>query len=191
MAYLSQEDIGAIGLKAVGHSTLISDKAVFYYPEKISIGSHARVDDFCMLSGNICIHNYVHLSAKSNLFASAYAIIDMGDYSSLSYQSTVFTATDDYIGPYFANAVMPAEYRNVTERDVIIGRFCTVGAASVIMPGVTLGEGSTIGAASLVTRNTEPWMCYIGSPARPYKKRDEAGVKRLEEEFLRKYGRQG
>ena len=34
------------------------------------------------------------------------------------------------------------------------------------MPGVTLGEGSVIGANSLVRRDTEPWGVYFGSPVR-------------------------
>jgi acetyltransferase-like isoleucine patch superfamily enzyme len=39
------------------------------------------------------------------------------------------------------------------------------------MPGVTLAEGCVIGANSLVTKDTEPWTIYMGSPAMPIKKR--------------------
>ena len=39
------------------------------------------------------------------------------------------------------------------------------------MPGVTLAEGSILGANSLLTKNTEPWTIYVGSPAKPIKKR--------------------
>ena len=40
------------------------------------------------------------------------------------------------------------------------------------MPNVTLAEGSILGANSLLTKNTEPWTIYVGSPAKPIKKRD-------------------
>ena len=44
------------------------------------------------------------------------------------------------------------------------------------MPGVTLGEGSVVGANSVVTKNTEPWTVYYGSPAKPVRKRDKETV---------------
>jgi galactoside O-acetyltransferase len=34
-----------------------------------------------------------------------------------------------------------------------------------------LAEGSVIGANSLVTKSTEPWTIYVGSPAKPVKAR--------------------
>jgi galactoside O-acetyltransferase len=37
------------------------------------------------------------------------------------------------------------------------------------MPGVTIAEGSVIGACSLVTKDTEPWTIYMGVPARAVK----------------------
>jgi galactoside O-acetyltransferase len=41
------------------------------------------------------------------------------------------------------------------------------------MPGITIREGSVIGAGSLVTKDTEPWMIYVGSPAKAVKLRDK------------------
>lgn len=41
----------------------------------------------------------------------------------------------------------------------------------IVNPGVTLAQGSVIGANSFVTKNTEPWTIYIGNPAKPVKLR--------------------
>jgi galactoside O-acetyltransferase len=41
------------------------------------------------------------------------------------------------------------------------------------MPGVTLAEGSILGANSLLTKDTEPWTIYVGSPAKPVKLREK------------------
>ena len=41
------------------------------------------------------------------------------------------------------------------------------------MPNVTLAEGSILGANSLLTKDTEPWTIYVGSPAKPVKIRDK------------------
>jgi galactoside O-acetyltransferase len=42
------------------------------------------------------------------------------------------------------------------------------------MPGVTLAEGSVLGACSLLTQDTEPWVIYMGVPARPILPRKKA-----------------
>src|SRR3989344_1134725 len=52
-----------------------------------------------------------------------------------------------------------------------MGNFTNVGAGAIILPGVTLRDGSVVGAGAVVTKDTEPWTIYAGSPARPVKKR--------------------
>ena len=45
--YLTEEQIKNIGFKEYGKNLKISDKAVFYRPERISLGSNIQIDDFC------------------------------------------------------------------------------------------------------------------------------------------------
>lgn len=49
---------------------------------------------------------------------------------------------------------------------VKIGNRCFIGCRSLIMPGVTIGDGSVIGAASLVTKNVPSGEVWAGHPAR-------------------------
>lgn len=44
-----------------------------------------------------------------------------------------------------------------------------IGMESMIMPGVTIGEGAIVGAASLVSKNIPAWTIAVGSPAKPVK----------------------
>ena len=64
------------------------------------------------------------------------------------------------------NPTLPESYRKVDSRRVRIGRHAIIGAGSVILPGVNIGDGSSVGALCLVTRDLEPWGVYVGSPAR-------------------------
>ncbi|MCI1998808.1 MAG: acyltransferase [Olsenella sp.] len=48
-----------------------------------------------------------------------------------------------------------------------IGNDVFVGAHAVIMPGVTVGDGSIVGAGSIVTKDVAPGMVVAGNPARP------------------------
>lgn len=44
-----------------------------------------------------------------------------------------------------------------------------VGIGSIIMPGVTIGEGAVIGAGSVVTRDIPPYCVAVGAPAKVIK----------------------
>lgn len=43
---------------------------------------------------------------------------------------------------------------------------CWIGARALILPGVTIGEGTVIGAGAVVTGDCEPGAVYVGVPAR-------------------------
>jgi len=73
--------------------------------------------------------------------------------------------------------MVPAEFTNVDHRPVRIGRHCIVGSGSVILPGVTLEEGSIVGALSLVINNCDAFGIYAGAPARLIKKRKKGLLK--------------
>lgn len=46
---------------------------------------------------------------------------------------------------------------------------CSTGTGSIIMPGVTIGEGSIVGAGSLVTKDIPAWTIATGRPAKVVK----------------------
>src|SRR5689334_2921339 len=50
--------------------------------------------------------------------------------------------------------------------EVRIGDRCWLGARAMIMPGVTVGEGTIIGAGAVVNKDCEPGAVYVGVPAR-------------------------
>ncbi|WP_424973104.1 acyltransferase [Dinoroseobacter sp. S76] len=50
--------------------------------------------------------------------------------------------------------------------DTRIGKYCQVGARSMIMPGVTIGDHSVVAAAAIVTKDVPPRSIVAGNPAR-------------------------
>lgn len=183
MAYLPDQDLKKMGFKFLGKNVKISEKASIYDCTQIEIGDNSRIDDFCVISGKIKIGKHVHLTPMC-LVAGGEPGIVIDDFVALAYGVKVFTQSDDYSGKTMTNSTVPKRYKNETKIRVAINKHSIVGAGSIIMPGVILAEGSSIGAMSLVTKDTEPWSIYIGTPAKKIKDRSK-DLLHLEAELLK------
>ena len=109
----------------------------------------------------------------------------MEDFTTLSSGVRVFSGTDDFLGGCLANSTIPYPYRIPARSFVRIHKHAIIGANSVILPGVTIGEGAAIGAHSLVCKDCEPWTVYAGSPAKLLKKRPKEKMLELEAQLRR------
>lgn len=187
MAYYTKEELVKIGFKYVGNNVKISDKASIYDSEKIEIDDNSRIDDFCVISGKIRIGKNVHITPTCLIAGGEKGII-FEDYTTLAYGVKVFTQSDDYSGETMANSTIPTKYKNEYKKEVILKKFSIVGAGSIIMPGVILEEGTSIGAMSLVLSSTKPWKIYTGIPAKSLKDRKKDLLK-LEKEYLQNEGK--
>lgn len=184
--YLSEEQIKKIGFKSFGTNLKISDKAVFYRPERIELGHNVQIDDFCIIANNVKIHNYVHIAAGAYLLSGPNSCIELEDYTGVAFRSLLLTNTDDYYGGYMTNPTIPAKYRNITEKSIILRKHALVGTGSTVLPGVEIAEGTTIGAMSLVIKSTKPWKMYFGTPARSISDRNK-NVLTLEQQMLEEF----
>jgi len=182
MAYYTEEALRNIGFKHVGCNVKISDKASIYNPEQIEIGDYSRIDDFCVISGKVKIAKFVHITPMC-LVAGGEKGLVIEDFVALAYGVRAFTQSDDYSGKTMTNSNIPKKFKNEKKAPVLIRKHSIVGAGSIIMPGVTLNEGTSIGAMSLVLKSTDAWSIYVGNPARKLKDRSR-DLLELEKQFL-------
>ncbi|KAK3656798.1 hypothetical protein LTR56_002779 [Elasticomyces elasticus] len=54
-------------------------------------------------------------------------------------------------------------------KPVTIGDDCWIGGGAIILPGVEIGQGTTIAAGSVVTKSIPAWSVAMGSPAKVVK----------------------
>lgn len=170
--FLNEWDVQLLGFKHVGHNVKISDKAVFYNPGGISIGDNTRIDDFCLLSGkDITIGRNVHLACYVSLIGQGE--IFLADYSSVSFKGSVFSSSDPYDGSLMTNPTVPEPNRQTYHKPVYIGFHTVIGAHSCVFPGVVVGNGSAIGAMSMVSKSIPDGVIAFGIPAEVRGQRSE------------------
>ena len=136
---------------------------------QIHAGENCRIDAFVTVTGNVTLGQGVHLSTGS-LISGGFDCY-MGDWSALSPGAKIFTATDDIESGLLASFEGSGIERAMKVRPVFVGRYTPIGANSVVLPGVAIGERCQIGALSLVTKDVPSGWIYAGVPARPVRPR--------------------
>jgi len=181
-SFYTEEELVGLGLKKYGNNVLISRKCSIYSPDKISIGDNVRIDDFCILSGDIMLGSYIHIAAYCALYGSFG--IEMENYTGLSPRCTIFSASDDFSGDYLISPMVDDGKTNVTGGKVLVKRYSQIGACSVILPTVIINEGVSVGAMSLVSKNLKEWGIYVGIPVRKIKERSKGLLKFIPNNLL-------
>lgn len=107
--------------------------------------SHLKSDTLIECSGGVEIGKYFHTGKGLTIFSTNH---NYNSYKSIPYDAKSITAP------------------------VKIEDFVWLGANVTIVPGVTIGEGSIVGAGAVVTKDVPPCAIIGGSPAKVIKYRD-------------------
>ncbi|WP_080636804.1 acyltransferase [Sinorhizobium meliloti] len=169
--YLSEKEILG-GFEAVGKDVKISETCTIAGAANISIGDNVTIDAGVFIdcqSGSITIGNHVHIAP--GCYLSGGGTIALEDFSGLAPGACIFSGSDDYVGEGLTNATVPEEFRRVTYAPVRLGRHVIIGSGTVVLPGCSIGEGSSVGALSLVTKDLDSWGVFCGVPAKRLKNR--------------------
>lgn len=182
-----------LNFNRIGEDVLIYGLAKIVMPESISIGDRVQIDDFVFIVGGLRteIGSFIHIASYASITGAGEFVME--DFSGISSGVRIFTGNEDYSGATMSNPTVPYPYREPIRGSVRIEKHAVVGANSVILPGVVIGEGAVIAPNSVVTQSCAPWRLYSGNPIRPVKPRDSEAILALEErlraEFYTRDGR--
>jgi acetyltransferase-like isoleucine patch superfamily enzyme len=179
--YLSREALSGMPFKSLGQDVIIHERVTLVGIENISIGSHVRSDPEVILvaTGPLTIGCYTHIAA--GVFIAAKAGFEMKNFANIAHGARIYTINDDYSGEHLMGPTIPAELLSLSPGPVLMQEHANVGVGAIVLPGVTLAEGSVLGALSLIGRSTEPWTMYGGVPAKPIKTRRRDVVRKGQE----------
>lgn len=129
-----------------GASAIIDYGVYVRYAWKVSIGNGSILNRGCRIYASYALRD---------------AEIIIGDRVALGPDVVLCGAGHDYATLDLVD----------TAETISIHQYAWVGARSIILPGVEIGEGAVVGAGSVVTRNVRPWTVVAGNPAREIKQR--------------------
>ncbi|MGZ5443019.1 MAG: acyltransferase [Thermoanaerobaculia bacterium] len=165
--FYSLEELRDLGVQ-FGRNVQIDRSVRLFNPAGVRIGSNVRIDCFSVLSAGddgLEIGDHVHLAMGVGIFGAS-ARVTIEDFAGLSARVVVFSGNDDYRDGFLTGPTVPMSYRRVTAGPVTFRRHAIIGAGSVILPGVEIGVGASVGALSLVHRPVGDFEIVAGSPAR-------------------------
>ena len=161
-----------------GPDVIIGKTVRFRKPERVRIGSHSIIDDFTYISCGLTIGQYTHIGAGGVLIGGT-AHINIGNFVNIAPGCRIIAASNNFTEGGLVGPTIPPEFSGEPIiGDISIEDYVLFGTGTVILPNCHIPEGLSTGAMTLITSNMklEPWTLYIGTPARPVKKRESAST---------------
>lgn len=147
MKTISNSKFSVITDVQVGEGTRIYDQVNLY---KCKIGKNCKIDSFVYIEQDVEIGDDCKI--RPFVFIPTGVIIE----------SEVFVGSN----VSFTNDKYPKVKGNWKLLQTRIKRGAAIGANSVILPGVTIGENALVGAGSVVTKNVPDNAVVAGNPAK-------------------------
>lgn len=183
--YFSKKELLDLGFRSVGKDVYISRKANIYGAENMILGDNIRIDDGTIIAGKVELGSHIHIAPFCYISGGEEGII-FEDITGVAPFVYMTTRSDDYSGKTMFSPVIPQKFKSNTIAPIYVSKYSIIGAHSMVMPGVELAEGTSVGAMTFMRKKTEEWSIYFGIPAKRIGARDK-GIIEMSNNFLREY----
>lgn len=160
-------------LGRVGENVVIENGVLILKPERVFIGSNVYIGHYSILRGyegkelvigdNTWIGQLCYINAAGG--------VRIGSTVGIGPGVKIMSSKHSEEGRCVPVLLCELEFAPVTIEDD-----CDIGMGAIILPGMTIGRGSIVGAGAVVTHNVEPYSIVAGVPARKIGMRPEKGV---------------
>ena len=137
----------------------ILEKKFGHYGRGVRISHHVKI----LGKENIFLDDYVRIA--NHVILDGRKGIKIGRFSMVGFESILISYTHSH-----TSKNIPYSLQNFEGKEVLIGKNVWIGARVIILPGVSIGDNSIIGAGSVVTKSFLENSVIAGNPARLIKK---------------------
>jgi len=132
--------------------------------DRIQLGSNCQIDEgvWIFAGEEVTIGDHVHMAFASSISGGGRCRI--GDFAGIGAGVRLVTGTDLVDGEGLTNPTIPEQFRRVHRGVIDVGAHAVVFTNAVVFPDITIGEGTVVGAGSLVHRNLSAWGIFAGNP---------------------------
>jgi acetyltransferase-like isoleucine patch superfamily enzyme len=165
----------------IGHFSVIRDGC--YIDDRSRIGFFTVIDEKCRFGTNVFVGNQTMIRSNvtvGNDSTIGHSVViesdtTIGDRVTIQSQTHItghaLIENDVFIGPNATTSNTRHISHGRAFRPVIMGpiirRAARIGAGATLLPGITIGENSVVGAGATVTKDVPDYEIWIGNPAKP------------------------
>lgn len=147
-------------------NSIICYRSLYWKMFLKKMGKNVTIQDRCKImdANKIVIGNNVLISHNTDLYG--HGNITIGDHTQIGAYSAIISHNH-----IFSIPGQPIREQGHENEEVIIGKDVWLGTHVIVLPGVTIGDGSVIGAGSIVTKPIPAYSVAVGNPAKVIKRR--------------------
>jgi len=157
---------------SIGENVIIENGAVVLEAKHINIGSNVYIGHYAVLRGydrnemvigdDTWIGQFCYINSAGG--------VEIGSRVGIGPGVKIMSSRHGEEGRDVPILLCDLEFARVVVEDD-----CDIGMGAIILPGVTVGRGSQVGAGAVVTEDVQPYAVVAGVPARQLRERPESG----------------
>lgn len=193
MSVYSPQELTDFGFASLGHDVRIDRRAAIFGARNIHMGSHVRIDCFAVITAgpaDVVIGPYTHI-APHTYVSGAQGGVTLGHGSGLAPFVALYSAVEDYTRGHLTNPTVPGDLRSPIVGPILIAPHAAIGSSSVVLCGIAVGFGASVGALSLVTRRVRPFEIVHGNPIRRTGARERGALMARDDELRARAAAEG
>ena len=182
--------------KKVGKGVIFGRNLTIRHPRKISIGNNTSVDENVVLDAKgidnegIVIGEHV-IIGRNTILSCKGGSIHLDDYTNVSANCSLLSETKINLGKYcflaghcylvaggnhrFERTDIPIMFQpSLDKGGIVVGEDVWLGASVTVLDGVSIGQGSIIGAGAVVRESLPDYAIAAGIPAKKIKDRKKS-----------------
>ena len=165
--------------KNLGRNCILDVGMQIVGANNISVGEYTWIDSYTSINalfGSISIGKRVHIGPFT-IIGTGKEGLEIKDYVGIGSGCKIYGHSEIHKdGKRMSGPMIPWRYKSYYSGRVVFEKDSVLGANSVVLPGVTIGEGAVVCPGSIVTKDIPPWVVAAGVPTKFIGKRDKVTV---------------